>query len=144
VQPKIEEPAPIPVHRADPASTERVSALLQIVNITKDHPKLKPLQDEALAELEVLGEEGRVRREEWNKKNAARNAEIERRKAVLVAKAKAESEIEVKKQEEANKKAREEALQRAANAPVNDPRVVPSAPLTRAAPAYDPSREPVR
>lgn len=120
--PRIEEPAQIPVYKADEAATSRVGALLQIISTTRDLPKLKPLQDEAMAELEVLGEEARVRREKWNRDNAARDAEIARRKAALAAAQKAQAEIDAKKAEDDRVRATEATRQAAlAGAPQSRP-----------------------
>jgi hypothetical protein len=111
--PQIEEPAPLPVYKADEATTARAAVLLSIINATANLPKLKPLQDEAMTELEVLGEESRVRRLKWNEDNAKRNAEIERRKVALADQHRAKAEDDERKRNEARIKSEEDARQRA-------------------------------
>jgi hypothetical protein len=95
----IKEPDKVPVYHADEAAAARVHVLLSICANTLNYPKLKPLHDEAMAELELLAEEGRVRLLKWQELNRARDAEIARLKAEEATKLRHEEEAKLAAQQ---------------------------------------------
>jgi hypothetical protein len=108
----IKEPDKIPVYHADEAASARVHVLLSIVANTRDLPKLKPLHDEAMLELEVLGEEGRVRLLKYNADVKARDVVIGRLRAEEAAKVRADEVAKMAEQQKAEGVARAEAIKR--------------------------------
>ena len=107
----IKEPDKVPVYHADEAVSARVGVLLSIVANTNNLPKLKPLQDEAMAELEVLGEEGRVRLLKYAEDVKARDAKIVQLRAEEAAQIKAEEDAKVEAQQKAEGLARAKAME---------------------------------
>ena len=113
----IKEPDKVPVYHADAGVSLQVHHLLSIVANTRDLPKLKPLHDEAMAELEVLAEEGRVRLLKFGEATKAREAEIVRLKAEEQARINVEEARRVAAAQKASSEAEARSLAQSQAAP---------------------------
>jgi hypothetical protein len=95
---------------------DKVRDLLQVADLAKNWPELRPIHDHAMAELRVAKKASEV---ELDKHAKAKKDFEDKLVAERVAKAKAEADAEKKRQEEAEKRKHE---------PVVAPRVFPTPP----------------